>query len=202
MTYSDYKDVDGYILPFKEEVNIPQAGYKLEATYSSIRANPTFSSNLFELDKSWSGFAKGKNIPEFNLPSVDNPNISISNKDIQGKVTLIDFWATWCKPCIEELPNIETVYNNYKNKDFEVVSISIDKEIERAKNYNKKNPFSWKYSLFSEGEFNYDLAKRFQLVTLPKPILIDQEGKIIAMDADLRGEKLGEVLQELFKDEG
>ncbi|WP_299526540.1 redoxin domain-containing protein [Winogradskyella sp.] len=201
MTYSDYREVDDYILPFKEEVNIPAAGYKLEITYSSIEINPTFAEDYFTLDESWVSLGIGKPIPEFKLPFAQNESQFITNKDLKGKITLIDFWATWCKPCMEEFPKIKKAYSTYKNKGFNVVSISVDKDKKSLFNFLNKNPFPWEYSLYSEGEFKSDLAKRFQLVTLPKPILIDQEGKIIAMDADLREGKLEQKMEELFKED-
>ncbi|WP_188373842.1 thioredoxin-like domain-containing protein [Winogradskyella haliclonae] len=200
ITYSDYKEVDGYMLPFKEEVNIPSAGYKMEILYSDIEINPMFPKDFFTIDKSWASLGIGKSIPEFKLSFVQNDYQYISNKDLTDRITLIDFWATWCKPCIEEFPKIKKVYNKYKNKGFNVVSISIDKDRKRLENYLNKNPFPWEYSLHSEGEFKSDLAKRFQLVTLPKPILIDYKGKIIAMDADLRKGKLEDIIKEIFKD--
>ncbi len=202
MTYSDYREVDGFILPFKEEVNIPNAGYKLEMTYSDIKINPSFSEDNFKLDESWVSLGVGKPIPRFNLPLAQDESKFISNQDIEGKITLIDFWATWCKPCMEEFPKIKNAYRAYKDKGFNVVSISVDKDKKRLDNFLNKKPFPWEYSLYSEGEFKSDLAKKFQLVTLPKPILIDRKGHIIVMDAELRESNLDQVLAKIFKDEG
>ena len=64
--------------------------------------------------------------------------------------------------------------------------------------YTAKKPFSWPYSTFLEGGFESDLARECQVIAIPKPVLIDGEGKIIALDAEVREEKLGEQLAQLF----
>lgn len=193
-TYSDYKEVDGYMFPFREVTSIPEAGYETETVYSTIEVNPDFAENYFDLDPSWKILGKGQDIPDFKLPYVNNSNKHVTRKDLKGKIVLMDFWATWCKPCIEEFPNLKENYKTFKNKGFEVVSISVDRDKDKPLNFLENNPFPWKYNLYSEGELRSELAKNFQIVALPRQILVDENGKIIAIDTELRGGKLTDVL--------
>lgn len=197
-TYSDYQEADGFILPFKKTVSIEEAAYLQDYTYQSRSMNITFPPNHFDLDEKWKPLGKGTQIPDFNLPMVFEEKKMVSSADIMGKITLIDFWATWCKPCIEEFPIIEQQYKAFKSKGFQVVSISVDKSIDAPKSYLSKKPFPWDYSLFLEGGFESDLAESYQLVSIPKPILINEQGEIIAVDAELRNGKLESVLKEVF----
>lgn len=195
--YSDYRAESGFVLPFKIVTSIPEAGYETEMTFSKIVVNPNFDSDYFELDKTWNRLAKGGSIPDFELPYAEDDSIFLKSQDLKGKIVLIDFWATWCKPCLEEFPIIKDNYKTYGHKGFEVVSISVDKDKDRLLKFLKANPFPWKNSLYSEGELRSDLAKNFQIVALPKQILLDENGKIIAMDNDLRDGKLEKILKNM-----
>ncbi|MEM9078345.1 MAG: TlpA disulfide reductase family protein [Bacteroidota bacterium] len=198
LTFEDYREVGGYQLSYRQKLDIPDAGYSQEFIYQNRRINPEFPKNHFQLNDEWKALTKGSEVPSFELPMAFDENKMVSTQDLKGKVTLIDFWATWCKPCLEELPTIKEQYNIYKSRGFEVVSISIDKDVKRLNSFLNKNPFPWKLSLYSDGEFNSELAKSFQLVAIPKPILVDENGNIIAMDAELTNGKLEVVLKNIF----
>lgn len=198
--FEKHKEANGFIQPFKKTISIQEAGYSQQYTFDKISYNEQFPDDHFQLKQEWQSLEKGSLAPSFNLPTVFDENKMLSNSVFEGKVTLLDFWATWCKPCIKEFPIIDTQFKKYKDKGFQVVSISIDRDIDSPKSYLEKNPFSWNTSLYSSGEFKSELAKDYQIVALPKPILIDREGKIIAMDDELRGEKLESVLKEIFAD--
>ncbi len=195
--YSDYKEIEGYLLPFKEEINIPKSNYKVVKIYSSIEVNPSFNKDHFKKEKGWVSLTVGQKFPDFQIPQIHNDKL-ISNNTVKGKVTLIDFWATWCKPCIEEFPNIEKYYKKYKTKGFEVISISVDENKDKLISYNRKKPFSWKYNTYLEGGLQSKIAIACQVVTIPKPILIDENGSIIAVGVNARGEELAKQLHILF----
>ncbi|MBU2525397.1 MAG: TlpA family protein disulfide reductase [Bacteroidetes bacterium] len=197
-TFSDHRAVSGYILPFRIVTVIPGSGFESELNFSKIEVNPVFSTSEFELDSTWKRLSKGQKIPDFEIPYAENQDKKFSSKDLKGKVTLIDFWATWCKPCLEEFPAIKESYAAYSDRGFEVISISLEKDRQRLMAYLDKNPFPWDYTLYSAGELKSQLAIDFQIVALPRQLLIDEKGTIIAMDLDLREGRLNNVLKDLL----
>lgn len=136
----------------------------------------------------------GNTIPEFSIISLEDSNKSISNNLLKGKYYLIDFWATWCGPCVGEMANLHKVYEKFKAKNFEILSISFDEKPEFvAKFRQQKWKMPWLNSVIEKG-FDSDLAKHFEVTALPKPILVDPNGKIIATEEKLRGDELDKTL--------
>jgi thiol-disulfide isomerase/thioredoxin len=113
---------------------------------------------------------------------------------MRGKVILIDFWATWCGPCVAELPNVKRVLAAYQDKGFAVVGIAMDSEQDRQKlvNFVKKWHLSWPQYFDGKGT-NTKFAKQFGIHAIPATFLLDKEGRVVA--ADIRGEKLEKEVQ-------
>jgi thiol-disulfide isomerase/thioredoxin len=123
-------------------------------------------------------------------------------KALAGKVVLVDFWATWCGPCVAEIPNVLEQYEKYHDKGFEVVGISLDEDREALEKFVGEKKIPWPI-LFekSEGEgWRHPLSTYYGISGIPTVILIGRDGNVITLDA--RGEKLGEQLGVLFKDAG
>jgi len=121
-------------------------------------------------------------------------------KSLAGKVVLVDFWATWCGPCIAEMPNVLAAYEKYHDKGFEVVGISLDTDRDALEKFLKEKEIPWKI-LFEEPqgqEWQHPLASYYGITGIPTVILVGRDGKVVSMD--VRGEKLGEELAKLFKD--
>ncbi|MBS1911017.1 MAG: redoxin family protein [Bacteroidetes bacterium] len=139
----------------------------------------------------------GRAIPPFSLVSIDDGK-AISNETMKGTLYLIDFWATWCGPCVGEMPNLHAAYDRYHAKGFEIVSISFDRSVDDvAKFRRKKWKMPWKHG-FAEGAFGGALGKEFEVVGIPKPILVDAAGTIVATENDLRGENLEKTLARIL----
>ena len=117
----------------------------------------------------------------------------------RGKVVLVDFWATWCSFCLEEIPNIKEQYTEFHGKGFEVIGVCLDEQRESAQQTKDRIEMPWP-TLFSDDPdatgWDHPLAVKYGISQLPMAILVDQQGRVVHMDA--RGERLGEELARLF----
>ncbi len=136
----------------------------------------------------------GKAIPSFEVALLDGSG-KISDKSMLGKYYMIDFWATWCGPCVREMPAIHKAYERFKGrKGFEIVSLSMDAaEAQIAPFRAKKWKMPWLHA-FIPGVFEAELAKKFEVAGIPKPVLVGPDGKVVAMQEQLRGEDLEKTL--------
>ncbi|MGD1082353.1 MAG: redoxin domain-containing protein [Candidatus Sulfotelmatobacter sp.] len=137
----------------------------------------------------------GAALPHFEVPLLGEPAGRLTSNDLRGKVYLIDFWATWCEPCIDEIPNMQKAYDLYGRDGFALLSISFDDSPETVAKFRKqKYPMPWQNGFAKDG-FSGPVAKDFDLTGLPSPILVDRSGKIIALEMDLRGHRLFSTLE-------
>jgi peroxiredoxin len=133
----------------------------------------------------------GAKFPDFDEQDIAGKPLSVSS--YKGKVVLIDFWATWCAPCVYELPNVIKAYEKYHDKGFEIIGVSMDqdKEKEGLKTYTKNKNMTWQQ--YSDGKgWGNKLAQRYGIASIPATFLLDGDGKIIARD--LRGDALDEAI--------
>lgn len=141
-----------------------------------------------------SAITVGQQAPDFTLPDVDGKPFSLSS--LKGKYVLVDFWASWCAPCRDENPNVVANYHEFKNKNFTILGVSLDKEKSAWLKAIKDDGLEWKQ--ISDLKFwNSEVAALYNIQGIPFNVLLDPQGKIIA--TDLRGDglraKLSQVLQ-------
>jgi thiol-disulfide isomerase/thioredoxin len=120
-------------------------------------------------------------------------------KSLAGKVVLVDFWATWCGPCVAEIPNMLEQYEKYHAKGFEVVGISLDEEKDKVDAFIAEHKIPWPIIYAGKG-WQDPTAQFYGISGIPQLILIGRDGNVITLNA--RGKKLGDRLAELFKDGG
>jgi len=123
--------------------------------------------------------AVGQQAYEISLPDINGKVQHLS--DQQGKMVLIDFWASWCGPCRRSNPELLKLYSQYRDKGFEIFGVSIDDQKDAWKKAIAKDRISWK-QVIETGGWDAPVAVQWKIEQIPSSFLIDQQGKVIAID--------------------
>lgn len=138
-------------------------------------------------------FNVGSTMPDFSVPDQNGKMVSI--RDFRGKYVLVDFWASWCGPCLREMPNVVKLYKECKGKNFEILGISLDSSKEAWLGAVKKNNMKWP-QVSELKMWVSEPAKLCNVRGIPYTVLLDPDGKVIALG--LRGEELITKIKEIL----
>lgn len=136
----------------------------------------------------------GDAVPEIELPNTKDSVIKLSS--LQGKVVLIDFWASWCAPCRAANPYIQKLYSKYKDKGFEVLGVSLDTKQKEWLKAIKQDRLKYTQVIDNSG-WRSKVAERYFVELLPTNFLVDRTGKIVAIDLD--GKELFDKVKSLVQ---
>lgn len=173
---ADPKVLEGYYSKFTKEVKNSSVGKELN---SLIRS-------LYQLEE-------GSIAPDFTLLDFDGKKISL--KDLRGKYVLIDFWGSYCGPCIKSFPHLKELYKRYKDRGFEIVGVTLDKDRAPWKAVLDKKDLPW-MQLSSIG-INTTVFEDYKVVGVPFTFLIDKNGRIIKKNP--HGSQIDDALNSIFK---
>lgn len=137
--------------------------------------------------------ALGEPMLNFTQSNVDGQPVRFA--DFKGKYVFVDFWASWCGPCRAENPNVLKAYNQYKDKNFTVIGVSLDENAEKWKKAIKDDNMPWTQLSDLKGWKN-EVSTYYGIMGIPSSLLVDPQGKIIAKD--LRGVALHKKLEEIL----
>ena len=138
--------------------------------------------------------AIGSQAPDFTATDINGKEVKLSS--FKGKYLLLDFWASWCSPCRQENPNVVKAYAQFKDKNFTVLSFSLDESKEAWQQAVASDKLTWTQVSDLKG-WSSSIANQYGLQSIPSNFLVDPDGKIIAKD--LRGDDLIQALSVTLK---
>ncbi len=172
-------------LPENEVIDMYDAlTEKIKATSSGLKIKE-------ELEKT-KKIAIGAKAPNFSAPTPNGDQLAL--KDALGKITIVDFWASWCKPCRAENPNLVRIYNQYKDSGLRILGVSLDKNKEVWTDAIATDGLEWNH--VSNVDYFDEIANLYNVKAIPAMFILDQNGVIIAKN--LRGEDLENKIKELM----
>ncbi len=179
-------------LPAEDAKNIPYY-VKVRDALAGEFSQSVFFQGLDQKATQASRFMPGSDVPEINLPDPNGNLVPLSS--LRGKVVLIDFWASWCKPCRQENPNVVAAYQKFKDKGFTVYGVSLDRNKEAWVKAIEQDQLSWTH--VSDLKFwQSEAAQDYGVSGIPFALLIDEEGKVIGKN--LRGPALHKTLEQVL----
>ena len=142
----------------------------------------------------------GKKITPFTATTIDGNKISFPTS-FKGKIVMIDFWATWCGPCMKEMPNLVENYERFHEQGFEVLGITLDNEnaLEKIADVTKQQKMTWQQVYDGQG-WKAEIAQLYVINSIPAALLVDGDtGEILAVSGQLRDNRLRGTLEKALE---
>jgi peroxiredoxin len=158
----------------EKDFNYPVAGFIFVAvTVLVIILSLKLNDSAFEFSNQVD-IASGTPAPDFTFPGLDEKLVSLF--DYKGKVVLVNIWATWCPPCVEEMPSMEKLYRKFKGQNFEILAVSIDEPgLEAVAPFMKKSNLTFPALIDSEGT----IKAVYGVTGVPESFIVDKQGIFI-----------------------
>lgn len=180
------------IFPVEENVELHKS--VATALYAKYPTNKMVENKYKQMTAPAISTGIGAVAPDIAQPNPEGKIMKLS--DLRGKYVLIDFWASWCGPCRRENPHVVALYNKYKEKGFDVFSVSLDRGKDAWVNAIAADKLSWPNHVSDLKYWSSEAAKLYGVSSIPATFLIDKEGRIIAKN--LRGAELTNALRQIF----
>lgn len=192
--YSDRNSAIVLINKLRNDINARQKLIdKLEETKKDYSPFVQFKAAEKERIEKLNKLEPGMNAPDFSFTTLSG-NVNLGPKDFKGKYLLIDFWASWCGPCIKAIPHLKEVYNKYSSQGLEILSVSIDDKKENWEKALDTHKMPWKHVLAPNS--GKDIMTEYQFSGIPHLVLIDKQGKIIQRNVSTQN--LDALLKKVF----
>lgn len=153
----------------------------------------TYLNQMLANEKAMEATEVGKTAPDFSAATPNGKTLSLNQA--KGKVTIIDFWASWCGPCRKENPNVVAMYNELHDKGLNIIGVSLDKDDAKWKGAIEKDNLTWQHISNLQG-WDEPIAVQYGVTSIPATVILDKNGVIVARN--LRGEELKAKVKELL----
>lgn len=175
--------------------NNMELGKKMLDKYAVTTKNKEYLTILNDAYSIGSKLIPGKPAPEFIYPDVNGKMISL--KDFRGKVVYLDIWASWCGPCLKEIPSAKKLEEEFKGKDIVFLSVSVDRNEDSWKKIIKEKEIAGIH-LISKGDFDSEIAKKYNVKGIPRYYIIGKDGNIVNNNAERPSDGVNKVLEKLL----
>ena len=183
------------VLAYDATVENPESSW-IDSMYKYVHPDLKNSSrfvNLMSIHEKTKSTAIGQQAPDFVIQTLNQGQLKLSA--LQGKIVLLDFWASWCGPCRSNHPDLVALYRQYRDNEFEIVSVSLDKSDNLWKEAVQKDNLTWIQACDLKGGKG-EAAERYSVKFIPSSFLLDRSGKIMAKD--IHGKRLRQKIAYLM----
>lgn len=144
----------------------------------------------------------GEPAPDVPFAPLDTAALPFHPTDLGARAVLVDFWATWCVPCVEEMPTLHRAHERWSDRGFEIVSVSYDDTRDDVRRFRRVWPMPWRHAFEGRGAAAHgEVWKGYAIGGLPHTVLLDDRGRIVALDDELKGERLEQTLRRVLSEE-